>query len=54
MKIKMTLTAKNLKIEKICTTERDCYIFERDMPSKYDLLFSKEPYFIGKINLQNI
>ena len=45
---KMTLLSKNLKIEKKCNTERECFVFERDMPAKYNLLFSKETYIIVK------
>ena len=47
MKIKMTLIAKGVKIEKICN-EYEAYIFERDQPAKHGLLFSKTPYAIGK------
>ena len=48
MKIKMTLVSKGIKVEKICTTEKEAFIFERDMPAKHQLLFSKIPYAIGK------
>jgi hypothetical protein len=48
MKIKMTLISKGIKVEKICTTEKEAFIFERDMPAKYELLFTKIPYAIGK------
>jgi hypothetical protein len=48
---KMTLISKGLKIEKICNSEYECFIFERDMPAKYDLLFSGKPYLIGKTYL---
>ena len=51
MKVKMTLLAKGIKVEKVCTTERQVFNFERDMPAKYNLLFSKIPYMIGKRNL---
>lgn len=51
MKVKMTLIAKGIKVEKICTSERQIFIFERDMPAKYNLLFSKTPYAIGKMDL---
>ena len=51
MKIKMTLIAKGVNVEKVCTSERECFVFERDMPAKYNLLFSKIPYVIGKRNL---
>jgi hypothetical protein len=46
--IKMRLISKTVKIEKICKSEKEAYIFERDMPAKHNLLFSKEPYVIGK------
>ena len=48
MKIKMTLLSKGIKVEKICTTEKEAFIFERDMPAKYQLLFTKITYAIGK------
>ncbi len=51
MKVKMTLISKGIKVEKICTTEREVYIFNRDMPAKYGLLFTDIPYVIGKTNL---
>ena len=51
MKVKMTLIAKGIKVEKICTTEREVFTFKRDMPAKYDLLYSKKPYAIGERNL---
>ena len=51
MKVKMTLISKGIKVEKICTSQRDIYIFERDMPAKYNLLFSNIPYLIGERNL---
>jgi len=54
MKIKMTLISKGIKVEKICKTEHECYIFERDMPAKYGLLFSKIPYAIGWMDLNAI
>lgn len=46
--IKMTLISKGIKVEKICKSEIECFKFERDMPAKYNLLFSKIPYVIGK------
>lgn len=49
--IKMTLVSKGINIEKICKNEFEVYQFERDMPAKYNLLFSNIPYAIGKINL---
>jgi len=51
MKIKMTLLSKGIKVEKIVSTDYEAYIFERDMPAKYNLLFSGKPYMIGKTNL---
>jgi hypothetical protein len=51
---KMTLLSKGIKVEKICKNEREAFIFERDMPVKYNLLFTKVPYVIGKINLKFI
>lgn len=48
----MTLIAKGVNVEKICKTERECFVFERDMPAKYNLLFSNTPYVIGKRNLE--
>lgn len=47
----MTLISKGIKVSKICKTEREVYVFERDMPAKHGLLFSKIPYMIGKANL---
>ena len=54
MNIKMTLISKGIKVEKVCKTEREVFVFERDMPAKYNLLFSGIPYTIGKINLDEI
>lgn len=51
MKVKMTLIAKGIKVEKICTSKREIKTFERDMPAKYNLLFSNTPYIIGKTEL---
>jgi hypothetical protein len=48
MQIEMSLIAKGIKVKKVCKSEKECFIFERDMPSKYNLLFSKTPYVIGK------
>ena len=43
----MTLFAKDkIQVEKICLNEKQKYKFERDMPAKYGLLFSKIPYYI--------
>lgn len=52
MRVKMTLISKGIKVEKICKTEKECFIFERDIPAKYDLLFSKKPYLIGRKNME--
>ena len=51
MKIKMTLISKDIRVVKICNSEKQVTIFERDMPAKYNLLFSNIPYIIGKINI---
>lgn len=51
MKVKMSLITKGIKIEKVCASEREIRTFERDMPAKYNLLFSKMPYVIGKTDL---
>lgn len=51
MEIKMTLIAKGIKVEKVCTTQREVEVFKRDMPAKYDLLFSGKPYAIGQRDL---
>ena len=48
---KMTLISKGLKVEKVVESEYEAFIFERDMPAKYDLLFSGKPYVIGKVYL---
>lgn len=52
--IKMSLLAKGIKIEKICTNMWEVYVFERDMPCKHGLLFSKTPYIVGKVYLDRI
>ena len=49
--VKMTLISKGIKIEKICTNEHECFLFERDMPAKHGLLFSGKEYIIVKTNL---
>ena len=49
--IEMSLISKGVNIKKVCRTQREVFTFERDMPAKYDLLFSKKPYLIGKRNL---
>lgn len=48
MEYEMTLLSKGIKVTKVCKNERECFKFERDMPAKYNLLFSKTPYVIGK------
>jgi len=48
MKYEMTLLAKGVKVTKQCKNDYEAYIFERDMPAKYNLLFTKTPYVIGK------
>ena len=53
MKIKMSLISKGIKVEKVCTTEREVFNFERDMPAKNGLLISGIPYIIGKRNLKS-
>ena len=47
MKVKMSLISKDVKVEKICYSKREIEVFKRDMPAKYDLLFSKKAYAIG-------
>ena len=50
--IKMSLiTTGKVVCEKVCKTEYECMIFERDMPAKHGFLFSGKPYAIGKTNL---
>lgn len=46
--IEMSLIAKGVNIKKHCNNEFEVYMFERDMPAKNGLLFSKKPYLIGK------
>lgn len=41
--------SKDVNIEKVCTNLWEVYTFERDMPTKYGLQFSRKPYIIGKI-----
>jgi hypothetical protein len=48
MKYEMSLISKGVSIKKICNNDYECFIFERDMPAKYNLLFSNTPYIIGK------
>jgi len=52
MKIEMSLISEGIKVKKLCKSEKECYVFERDMPAKYNLLFSKIPYLIGKKYLE--
>jgi len=42
------LIAKGIKVTKSVTTEKQADIFERDMPAKYNLLFSGKPYMIKR------
>lgn len=49
----MSLISKGINVVKICTSEKQAFIFERDMPAKYNLLFSKITYAIGKMYLEN-
>ena len=49
MKIRMTLIAKDLKITKICKSQKEVRIFKRDVPARYNLLFSGKPYVIGEM-----
>ena len=51
MKVKITLISKGIKESKVCFSEKELYIFERDVPAKYNLLFTKIPYIISKQNL---
>ena len=48
MRYEMTLLSKGIKVTKVCKNNSEVYKFERDMPAKYNLLFSKTPYIIGK------
>jgi hypothetical protein len=54
MKVKMVLLAKGVRVEKVVSTERDAFVFERDMPAKHGLLYSKTPYAVGRLNLELI
>lgn len=54
MKIEMALISKGIKVKKICKTEREVFIFERDMPAKYNLLYKNTPYVISKKYLDNL
>lgn len=41
-KYKMTLIGENgIKVSKLCRNERECDVFERDMPVKYELAMQK-------------
>lgn len=51
MKVEMILLAKGIKVTKVCRNSNECFKFERDMPAKFNLLFTKTPYVIGKINI---
>lgn len=51
MKVEMTLIAKGIKVSKICKSEKEVFIFSRDYPAKYGLLFSKKPYIIKTLYL---
>lgn len=53
MKIEMILIAKGLKVIKVCKSEKEVFLFERDMPAKHGLLYSKKPYVIGKKYIKN-
>jgi hypothetical protein len=52
--IKIKLMAKGINIEKVCTNLWEVYTFERDMPCKHGLLFSKKPYIVATIYLDAI
>ena len=54
MRVKMTLISKDIYVKKICTSEIQIKNFVRDMPAKYNLLFSKIPYVIGNMDLEEI
>lgn len=43
----VTLISKGIKVTKICKSQSEVYVFHRDMPCKYNLLFQTEvPYAI--------
>ena len=48
VKYEMSLLSKGIKVTKVCKNANECFKFERDMPAKYNLLFTKTPYVIGK------
>lgn len=53
--IKMKLTSANgVNVEKVCKNMWEVYTFERDMPTKHKLQFSKIPYVIATYYLDNI
>lgn len=52
--IKMKLMSKDVNIEKVCKNMWEVYTFERDMPAKHKLLFSKKPYIIATYYLDAI
>ena len=46
MNTKVTLISKWIKISKNCKNNIEIEKFKRDMPAKYNLLFSNIPYAI--------
>ncbi len=52
--IEMALIAPGIKVKKIVKTEKQATIFERDMPAKHKLLFTKIPYVIVRKYLDAI
>jgi hypothetical protein len=53
--IKMRLSSANgINVERVCANMWEVYTFERDMPTKHGLQFSKIPYFIATYYLDNI
>ncbi len=46
-KVRVTLLARGIKVTKICKNDLQIQKFERDMPAKYNLLFTSTPYIIG-------
>jgi hypothetical protein len=57
IKYKMTLIGEGgIKVSKYCKDERQCEVFERDMPWKYDLrgnLGKPKWYIVQKSYLEN-
>ena len=51
LNIEMTIISKGVKESKICKSFYEVYIFERDMASKHNLLFTNIPYAIKKTYL---